>query len=177
MAFSGLLQIYLLALLFSKYFVIDCSSHKKLQGDTTDSEVLKFTLHYYVSKLAKKPNALCRKSSVLSIEKRRKFMKAFIESQPNYCPLIDASFKMKCFWEANSTNNCIHKWSLRTVYADYKSFFNELLDEVSIYIPKIAIYIYEYIYDISNNIVWSFQVNKTILCSLIISNELYAINQ
>ena len=44
LVFSGLLKFYLLFLLFAKYFVTDCSSHEKLQGDTTDSE-LKFKNH------------------------------------------------------------------------------------------------------------------------------------
>ena len=53
-------------------------------------------------------------------------------------------------WGANNITNRIHKRSLTTAYSDYKSFFNELLDEVSIFTihQKMPTEIYEYIYDL-----------------------------
>ena len=52
-------------------------------------------------------------------------MKAFIESQFNYCPLIGM------LHSRTMNNNIIriHERTLRTVYCDYKSSFNELLDK------------------------------------------------
>ena len=68
---------------------IAASSHEKLLGVIIDSE-LKFENHIteICLKVSKKINALCRISSFMSLEKRRTLMKAFIESQFNYCPLI-----------------------------------------------------------------------------------------
>ena len=61
----------------------------------------------------------------MSLEKRRTLMKAFIESQFSYCPLI---------WMLHSRTlnykiSRIHERALRTVYSDYNSSFNELLDK------------------------------------------------
>ena len=68
---------------------IAASSHEKLLGAIIDSE-LKFRnrITEICLKVSKKINALCRISSFKSLEKRRTLMKAFIESQFNYCPLI-----------------------------------------------------------------------------------------
>ena len=68
---------------------IAASSHEKLPGVIIDSE-LKFENHIseICLKVSKKVNAVCRISSFMSLEKRRTLMKAFIESQFNYCPLI-----------------------------------------------------------------------------------------
>ena len=52
-------------------------------------------------------------------------MKAFIESQFNYCP-----FKWMVHSRAlNNKINRIHERALKIVYSDYNSFFNELLDK------------------------------------------------
>ena len=68
---------------------IAASPHERLLGVKVDSE-LKFENHIteMCHKVSKKINALCRISSFMSLEKRRTLMKAFIESQFNYCPLI-----------------------------------------------------------------------------------------
>ena len=60
----------------------------------------------------------------MSLENRRKLMKAFIESQFNYCPLT----WMLHSRTLNSKINRIHERALRTVYSDCNSSFNELLD-------------------------------------------------
>ena len=52
-------------------------------------------------------------------------MKAFIESQFNYCPLI----WMVHSRALNNKINRIHERALKIVYSDYNSFFNELLDK------------------------------------------------
>ena len=61
----------------------------------------------------------------MSLEKRRTLMKAFIESQFNYCPLI----WMLHSRTLNNKINRIHERALRTVYSDYNSSFKELLNK------------------------------------------------
>ena len=51
-------------------------------------------------------------------------MKAFIESQFGYCPLI----WMFCGRNLNNRINHLHERSLRIVYNDYESSFQELLE-------------------------------------------------
>ena len=60
----------------------------------------------------------------MSLEKRRTLMKAFLESQFNYCLLI----WMLRSRTLNNKLNDIHDRALRTVYSDYNSSFYELLD-------------------------------------------------
>ena len=103
---------------------IAASSHEKLLGVIIDSE-LKIENHIseICLKVSRKINSLCRISSFMSLEKRRTLMKAFIESQFNYCPLI-WMFHSRTL---NNKINRIHERGLRTVYSDYNSSFNELL--------------------------------------------------
>ena len=54
-------------------------------------------------------------------------MKTFIEAQFNYCTLV----WMFCGRKANSKINNIHERSLRIVYSDYHSSFEELLQKVN----------------------------------------------
>ena len=61
----------------------------------------------------------------MSLEKRRTLMKAFIETQFNYCILI----WMLHSRTLNNKINHIHERELRTVYSDYNSSFYELLDK------------------------------------------------
>ena len=61
----------------------------------------------------------------MSLEKRRTLMKAFTESQFNYCALI----WMLHSRTLNNKINRIHKSTLRIVYSDYNSSFNELIDK------------------------------------------------
>ena len=102
------------------------SSHEILLGVTIDSD-LKFEYHIteLCLKVSKKLNALCRISNSMSLEKRRTLMKTFIESQFSYCPLI-WMFHSRAL---NNKINRIYERGLRTVYSDYTSFFNELLDK------------------------------------------------
>ena len=60
----------------------------------------------------------------MSLGKRKTLMKAFIESQFNYCPLM---WMLRCRTLNNKINH-IHESVLRTVYSDYNSSFYELLD-------------------------------------------------
>ena len=52
-------------------------------------------------------------------------MKAFIESQFDYCPLI----WMLHSRTLNNEINRIYEKALRTIYSDYKSSINKLLDK------------------------------------------------
>ena len=61
----------------------------------------------------------------MSLEKRRTLMKAFIESQFNYCPLI----WMLRSRTLNNKISHIHERVLRTVYSVYNLSFCELLDK------------------------------------------------
>ena len=60
----------------------------------------------------------------MSIDKRRSIMKAFINSQFGYCPLI-WMFHNRAL---NNKINQIHERSLRIVYGNYEIFFDELLE-------------------------------------------------
>ena len=61
----------------------------------------------------------------MSLEKHRTLMRAFIESQLNYCLLIC----MLHFKTLNDKINRIHEKPLRSVDSDYKLSFSELLDK------------------------------------------------
>ena len=76
-------------------------------------------------KVGKKINALCHISSYMALENYRSLMKAFIESQFNYCPLI----WMLRSRTLNNKINQIHEKALRPLYSDYNSFFYEVLDK------------------------------------------------
>ena len=105
---------------------INLRFHEKVLGVTIDSQ-LKFENHIkeLCFEVGKKINALCHVSSSMSLEKRRTLMKAFIESQFNYCPLI----WMLRSRALNNKINHIHERALRTVYSDYNSSLYKLLDK------------------------------------------------
>ena len=100
---------------------ITSSLTKKLFEITFDSE-LKFEEH--ISKICnvvnKKPNALHRIVNHMSLNKRKMLLKAFIESQFSYCPLI----RMFHSRTPNSKINRLHEKALRIVYSsDFKAKF------------------------------------------------------
>ena len=87
----------------------------------------------------------------MSLEKGRIVMKAFIESQFNYCPLI-WMFHLRTI---NNKINHLHERALRFVYSDFKSSFEGLLlkdNSFSIYqrnIQSFAIKIYKFLNGLS----------------------------
>ena len=97
---------------------------EKLFGITLDSE-LKFEEH--ISKICsivnKKLNALHLIESHMTLDKRKMLLRAFIESQFSYCPLI-WMFHSRIL---NNKINQLHEKALRTVYGNYKSKFDQLL--------------------------------------------------
>ena len=95
---------------------IQNSRREKWLGVTIDNK-LSFTKHVHkiCDKASQKLNALARLSSFMSSEKRRLIIKAFVNSQFGYCPLI---------W-------MFHERALRIVYHDKTSNFTELLQKDS----------------------------------------------
>ena len=111
----------------------------------------------------------------MSLEKCRTLMKAFIESQFNYCPLIWMLYSRTL----NNKINHIHERALRTVYSDYNSSLNKLLDKdgsLTIHqrnVQSLAIEIYKYVHGLSLAILSEvFKVNETIPYDLRMRNEL-----
>ena len=103
-------------------------------------------------------------------------MKAFIESQFNYCPLI----WMLHSRTLNNKINRIHERALRTVYSDYNSSFNELLDKDGSFtihqrnVQSLAIEIYKYLHGLSPAILSEiFRVIEIISYDLRMRNALF----
>ena len=97
---------------------------EKLLGIEIDNK-LSFSTH--VTTICKKANrklsALRRYSRLLSFEKRRTLLKAFVESQFAYSPLVWMFHNRSL----NNKINRLHERALRMVYNDDISTFNELL--------------------------------------------------
>ena len=153
---------------------------KALLGVSIDSE-LNFENHIsnICNKVSKKLNALDRIAGYVTFEKRRMLFKAFIESQFNYCPLI---------WMLNSRTmnnkiNLFHERSLRIVYSDQSSTFEELLERHKTFsihhknIQSLAINIYKFMKCLSSEILSSvFNLKENNRYSLRNVYELYSRN-
>ena len=100
------------------------SNREKLLGILIDNE-LTFSDHVtkLCSKASQKLHALSRVAHYMSIEQRRIIMKAFIQAQFGYCPLVWMCHSRSL----NNRINKIHERSLRLVYNDHGSTFSELL--------------------------------------------------
>ena len=103
------------------------SARETLRGILIDSE-LSFDQHVssICSKASKKLHALGRIASFMSFEKRRTLMKAFIESQFNYCPLI----WMFHFRTMNKKIIRIHERALRLVYSNTSPILTNYLKKL-----------------------------------------------
>ena len=105
-------------------FGITNSNSEILLGVTIDN---KLNLNQHVSKLctkaSQKLHALARVSKFMNFERRKMIMNAFINSQFGYCPLV-WMFHSR---HLNKKINNIHERSLRLVYDDSTSTFEELL--------------------------------------------------
>ena len=135
----------------------------KLLGVIIDQN-LNFNEH--VTKLCKKASmkfhALARVSKYMSMSKLRIIMKAFIESQFGYCPLV-WMFHNRTL---NNRINKIHERALRLVYKDNKSTFSELLSKDNSFsihhrnLQKLAIEMYKVKHNISPEIMNNIFVRK-----------------
>ena len=74
-------------------------------------------------KAGRKIKVLARVCTYLSLERRRTLMKAFIESQFAYCPLI----WMFCQRSSNTGINHLRERALGIVYNNNESIFEDLL--------------------------------------------------
>ena len=94
-------------------------------GVTVDKG-LSFTEHveHLCRKAGAKVTALSRLVRIVSREKKKILMNAFIESQFSHCPLVWMFCHSR---KLNNRINCIHERGLRMVYEDYTSSFENLL--------------------------------------------------
>ena len=107
-------------------------------------------INYTWPKVSQKLNALARVSHYINFTQRRMIMKAFIiTSQFSYCPLVWMFHSRK----SNNRINRLHERSLRIVYNDYNSTFEELLmkdNSVSIHHRNLQVFA-TLLYKIINN--------------------------
>ena len=106
--------------------LIENSKEQKLLGVLLDNN-FKFKKHVNNSctKASQKPSALCTVSSFMSTGQKRIIMKAFINSQFGYCPLVWMNDNRKI----NNRINRIHERALRVVYNDDNATFEQLLEK------------------------------------------------
>ena len=112
-------------------------------------------LRAYVKKASNKLRALARVTPFMGLEKRKLVMNSFFNAQFNYCPLV-------WMMHSRSNNNKIkhlHERSLRLIYSDKSSSYEELLQRdgsVSIHhrnIQSLAIEMFKVKHDMSPEIV------------------------
>ena len=104
--------------------ILNCKQ-EKLLGVTIDNEFSCLPHVRNICKQAsKKFHALSRICKFMTQDKRRMIMKAFIDSQFNYWPLVWIFHKNRGI---NNTMNKIHGRVLRMVYNDDSSSYDELL--------------------------------------------------
>ena len=108
-----------------KYKIFNKGS-EKLLGITIDS---KLSFDEHVSLLCKKAtqklHALARVARYMKLPQRRMIMKAFVNSQFGYCPLVWMSHSR----QLNNRINKIQERALRIVYEDSASTFEDLLNK------------------------------------------------
>ena len=119
---------------------IASSPSEKLFGITLDSE-LKFEklINKICNIVNKRLNAIHRIGSHMSLGKRKRLLRTFIESGFSYCPLI-WMFHSRTL---NNKINRLHEKALRDVYDDCKSKFDKVLEKDGfLSIPHINIQIF-----------------------------------
>ena len=105
---------------------IESNTKEILLGITVDRD-LKFDEHVnnLCKKTCQKLSALVRLAPLMNFDKKRMIMKAFIESQFGFCPLV-WMFHSRRF---NNKINRIHERALRITYNDKLSSFQNLLEK------------------------------------------------
>ena len=105
--------------------MVHASTFVKLLGITIDYK-LNFTEHInnICRKASQKFHALARVAKYINSDKLRIIMKAFFDSQFNYCPLV-WMFHSRTL---NNKINRLHERTLRLVYKNQILIFQELLD-------------------------------------------------
>ena len=139
------------------------SDEEKLLGLIIDKN-LNFSEHISTicKKVSAKVTALARMVKIIPLEKKRVLMKAFIESQFSYCPLI----WMFCSRKLNKKINYIHERALRLVYNDYTASFTDLLtrdNSVCVHhrnIQKVAIEMFKVKHNLCPDIFQSIFITK-----------------
>ena len=113
------------------------SSEEKILGVVIDNE-LKFDPHIrsMCKKAGQKLGVLNRISSILDPEKKKLVFNAVIKSHFSYCPLI----WMFSSRRSNNLINLIHERSLRKVYNDTSSTFQELCNVIKASVFTIRIF-------------------------------------
>ena len=116
----------------------------------------KLNFDYHINKLCKKASqklhALARVSVFMSCRQKKQIMNAFITSQFGYCQLIWMFHNRKMLKQINR----IHERTLRIVYADNNSSFEDLLEKsgpVSMHdrnLQQMAIEMYKSLNDLSS---------------------------
>ena len=105
-------------------------------------------------KAGRKQAVLARLSKFMSSKQKRILMKTFVESQFEYCPLIWMFYSRK----VNREINHLHKRSLRIVYNDHITLFQDLLKKDKSFkthhknIQSLAIELFKVIKGIANPI-------------------------
>ena len=141
------------------------TSEVELLGLTIDHK-LKFDAH--IDKLCKtarfKLHALRRIRKLVTLEQAKLLANSFVNTQFGYAPLI---------WMFTSKNsmlkiNKIHRRTLRVVYDDYNSTYEELLashNDISIHqkhLKHLAIEVYKSLTNLNPEFMWPFFKNKSI---------------
>ena len=127
--------------------IIECENSVKLLGVNLDNK-LNFNKHIsnIYKKASQKFHALARISNYMSQDKLHILLKAFIESQFNYCPLI---WMFHGNITLNNRINRLHERALRLVYKNINLSFEELLRKDNSFtmhhrhLQKLAIEIYK----------------------------------
>ena len=105
---------------------ITCSYSVKLLGITIDNKLnFKENLTNICKKVSNKLHALARVSNYMWMHKLRIIMKALIESQFQYCPLV-WMFHSRMI---NNRINKLHERAFHLVYKDDQHIFQQLLDK------------------------------------------------
>ena len=140
-------------------------SKKQKLLDVESDSTLSFYAHIasLCRKAGKKLSVLARLSNFMCTNKKRVLMKAFIESQFSYCPLIWMFHSRG----VNNKINHLHERSLQILYKDSISSFENLLKKDRSFtihqrnIQSIAIELIKVKGNLSNNIMYDiFQTRK-----------------